>query len=892
MTLRRFAVAIAVSIAPLLSSPCARADVPSLGPQFNVSPLDYDPNLGRDTAPSVATNGRDFLVAWNEWPTNATTPTVVCARFTAAGVLLDRDATLLGLQPGTPSALWDGTKYLVVSSQSARRIDPTTGALDAPFSWGTYVDPWPAPPIPYVQAWGGGVLLQVEGTGSYASANFLDAQGKRIAVQFPPAGDTFAVGYSNGTFLVAWTNGGVVEGQRFSTTGALEDAKPIVIDPGHPSAPGADGGSSGGNAKTSSLQIAGSPSGFLTTWTDQRNGSEDVYAAQIGTDGTVMGAGGLLVATNSIDGQPTATWTGADWWVAWNGGAGSSEAVQGTTLETNGAVGAVQTIGPVGSNYLAAPPSLAATPATFFAAWETGAGNILGERFDTSWAPLDGAGASVSSHLMPQGAMTLAASDGGYLVGWTEGSAGLAMRLAIDGTRIDTAPIAVFQGTGDAKGLYAGMAGGAYAVAYANQLTKPFGIQVATLAAGASAFTPLAFQATNTGGFAFAPLAFACMADRCVVVWLDNNAANTYPVYAEVVMADGTVIPEVALGSAYQAVAGTDGSSFLVITNYGAMVPIAADGTAGAPLPTKEQSGPLAWGVDRYLLLSWGTTSNTLERLTSGGALIGAQEPAPPFAQTYLSAMAGWDGRSFLVFQDQTGAEVPAIAPSSNLATFALFASARAESLASAAPGTALLLGSEPQGGIGSPRAVVRMMGPPTQPDAGPSPDGGEEAGPDASGSDANGDVGHDASEGADGQDGADGADGADVADGGTDAAPGDTGSGIEDGAAYDGATNEDGGGDSGPGEEGGRDGGGLADGSTGPSMFDGAVAVADGSTPDVGTGADVGETSPTGNSEGGGCGCATAGASSPGSPFAGLLAVGAAIVCGRRLRKTQAVSV
>src|SRR6202021_3323704 len=92
--------------------------------------------------------------------------------------------------------------------------------------------------------------------------------------------------------------------------------------------------------------------------------------------------------------------------------------------------------------------------------------------------------------------------------------------------------------------------------------------QNAALPAGASAFTPLASEPTNTSGYNFEPLAFACMPDRCVVVWLDNNASNSYPLYAAVVMADGTLTPQVSVGSAYEAVAGPAGARFLVLTQH------------------------------------------------------------------------------------------------------------------------------------------------------------------------------------------------------------------------------------------------------------------------------------------------------------------------------------
>jgi hypothetical protein len=48
----------------------------------------------------------------------------MCARFTAAGAVLDGDAIRLSLPAGPPSVFWDGSKYLVVSGAQAQRVDP------------------------------------------------------------------------------------------------------------------------------------------------------------------------------------------------------------------------------------------------------------------------------------------------------------------------------------------------------------------------------------------------------------------------------------------------------------------------------------------------------------------------------------------------------------------------------------------------------------------------------------------------------------------------------------------------------------------------------------------------------------------------------------------------
>jgi MYXO-CTERM domain-containing protein len=882
----RFALASAFVLPVLLSTPLARAQLPTLGPEFTVSPPDYTSDYTSGSHPAMATNGTDALVAWEGY-TLGNQQAVFCARFTAAGAVLDGDAIALALPAAPPSVFWDGSKYLVVTGAQGQRVDPATGALNTPLpAWQQFA------PTTIPTAFGSGALFQAQILyNNYISLSLIDAttvKSRASIPELPYAASTVAVGYANGAFLVAWSQAGVIQAIRVTATGTVEDSTPIVVDAGsHPT--GADGGVSTAVAGVSSLQITGSSSSFLLTWTDQRNGSEDLYAARVSADGTVADPGGFLVATNSIDGLPTATWTGTDWWLAWNGFASPSPAysVVGTTIETNGSIGARLPIGTGPTSTYVSPPALAAAlasgGATLFATWEeqiAAYSNIVGARFDATHTLLGTSGTQIESHLVEQQGIRLAASANGYMVGWAEGYgndtgqlayAYSAMRFAPDGTPIDAAPIPAFKNpTG--VGLTGGMTGG-YAVAYATY--KPNAIQIATLSTGASAFVPLASEPTNTGGYNFEPLAFSCMPDRCVVVWLDNNAANMYPVYAAVVMADGTLTPTVSVGSAYEAVAGTDGSSFLVFTNYGAMLPVAADGTAGTS-QTSPASGPLVWGGDRYLLFSWGATSNALDRLTSSGAAIGASEATPSWAQTYLAGGAGWDGRSFLLFNGRTAAEVPNVAPSTFTPTFSLFSTATPLSVKSVVPNTAFVLGSEPQGGQGAARAVARMM---SEEDAGPPDDAGMDSGGgnlDAGGDSSTTDGGFDAGEdgGLPGTGDDAGPTDAGPTDAGTDSAPDAESDG---GLAGDAAADDSGATDASPVQGGGVD-------ATAPGDDAGSVdSGQQGATEDGGP---AGSAPPPAVTQGGGCSCDVAvGGRDSGSPLGFAVAAAGVIAWGRRRR-------
>src|SRR5262249_2832550 len=92
-------------------------------------------------SPAVASNGRDYLVAWSQWSgTRDLFMDLYAARVSGAGVLLDSPAFLISSRPsleGAPSIASDGTNYLVAwaglyapSFVSAKRVTSAGVVLD------------------------------------------------------------------------------------------------------------------------------------------------------------------------------------------------------------------------------------------------------------------------------------------------------------------------------------------------------------------------------------------------------------------------------------------------------------------------------------------------------------------------------------------------------------------------------------------------------------------------------------------------------------------------------------------------------------------------------------------------------------------------------------------
>jgi uncharacterized protein (TIGR03382 family) len=716
----RFAFfARALSVASLVA---ARADAaPTLGAQFDLSP----PNTTASTnnsGPALATNGTDALVVWTH------AQTVTAARFRADGSLPDQESITLGLT-SAPSVFWDGAKYLVVAGRSAQHVDPATGAVDTPWgSWGA------ANASDLGAAMGGGFVLDLwTGYPDTPHATILDTNGNVVKADVALTGfgtlsgsESIAVAYSSGHFLVAATNcttsdTGIVRAVRVSTAGVVEDASPIVIDAGH-TLPSASDAGPPALASTASLAVAGSTSGFLVSWTDGRGTGLGVYVARVATSGTVTDPGGFLVANDAADGVPSATWTGADWWIAWNDD-GFTWYVDGATIAANGTVSAATVLGDAYTGTGIAAPALGVAPQTRFAAWKTVGGEIRGGRFDANGTALDGLGIEISYQLVPQAFESVTASSAGYLASWyeqfTEAGTGdilyhhLARRFAADGAPMDAAPVLLGDGAIPSSNAVATM-GDSY--------VGLVGLGLVTLAeTGDATVTALG----SFPGTLVANPSVGCMSDRCLVTWEDWT---TEDFYETVISQSGTATAASAFAGWGTAGIATNGTSFLV-TGDGT-VPIGADGTVGTALAVS--GGAIAWGDGEYLIV----TSGGLARLSSGGAQIGGTEALPSFTAAGPPIFA-WDGRSFLMVQGSQAVEVPATPPTT-AAPFALFDTATASGVASNGAGNALVIGTDLRGGV--QRAVGRVVQTPAVPDAGS--DAGDDAGSDASGDAGSGDAG------------------------------------------------------------------------------------------------------------------------------------------------------
>jgi hypothetical protein len=225
--------------------------------------------------PSVAFNGIDYLVVWqdyrsgNQWD-------IYGARINQQGIVLDSNGFAISTASGDqlfPSVAFDGINYLVVWS-----------------SGNTY---------------GGNIF----GARVNQQGTVLDPNGIRITnvsnlAQHP------SIAFDGTNYLVVWDRGNIyndIYGARVTPTGTVLDPNGIPI-------------STITNSQQECPSIAFDGTNYLVVWQDYRNGSRnpDIYCSRVTQAGIVLDPNGIPIST-AINSQINSAiaFDGSDYLVVW-----------------------------------------------------------------------------------------------------------------------------------------------------------------------------------------------------------------------------------------------------------------------------------------------------------------------------------------------------------------------------------------------------------------------------------------------------------------------------------------------------------------------------------------------------------------------------------------------
>ena len=293
---------------------------------------------GNATNPAVASNGTDYLVAWQD-DRNGSSTDIYGTRVTATGLVTDGAATGLALSTATgyqqnPAVASNGTDYLVAwddyrngsySDIYGTRVTAAgvvTDGAAAGLALSTATNHQTGPAVAstgtdYLVVWA-----------DYRSGTFPDIYGTRVTSAGAVTDDA-AIGLalstatnfqiapaiaSNGTdYLVAWQD--FRAGLAWDVYGTRVAADGTVTD-------GAATGLALSTATNAQMNVAVASDGtdYLVAWMDLRSGTFDIYGTRVTAAGAVTddAAVGLPLSTATSDqDNPTVASDGTDYLVAW-----------------------------------------------------------------------------------------------------------------------------------------------------------------------------------------------------------------------------------------------------------------------------------------------------------------------------------------------------------------------------------------------------------------------------------------------------------------------------------------------------------------------------------------------------------------------------------------------
>lgn len=385
--------------------------------------------------PAVASDGTDFLVAWDDQRAGSSNRDILGARVTAAGAVLDAAGISICSATNSqiaPTVAWNGTNYFVawedwraltVSDIYGTRVSTAGMVLDGTgIAISSAANNQFAPSVTrngtdLFVAWqdgrAGGTAYDIYGARVNAMGTVLDAAG--IAISTATSAQTAPSVASDGAnTLVVWQDqrGATIDvyGARVNAMGAVQDPSGIVVS----------------NAASSQLapDVIWDGTNFVVAWRDVRSGIGDVYGARVSAAGVVQDAAGIAISTAASEQSDVSLASnGSSSLVTWTDARGSTVDVYGARIDATGIVQDTAGIALATSANQQAFPSVAWDGANYLVVWSdnrNGNSDIFGARVTPAGVALDVSGLAISTAPANQTNPVVAWSGTTYLVVWTD----------------------------------------------------------------------------------------------------------------------------------------------------------------------------------------------------------------------------------------------------------------------------------------------------------------------------------------------------------------------------------------------------------------------------------------------------------------------------------------
>ncbi len=307
-----------------------------------MSTVAHDPS-----SPSVAFDGTNYLVVWEEWGCDSD---IYGSWVSQEGAVLDSAGVAISTvanRQRSPSVAYDGTNYLVVWEDYRNvsdwdiygcRVSPSGTVLDpGGIAISTLVYSQYSPSVGfdgtnYLVVWGDYRNGSFDIYGSRVSYSGTVLDSASIAISTTAHWQLYpSVGFDGTNYLVVWeyhhSGSCDIYGARVSQSGTVLDSSEIAI-------------STAAHGRWSP-SVAFDGTNYLAVWQDHRSGSDfDIYGCRVSPSGTVLDSSGIAIST-AAHGQysPSVSFDGTTCLVVWGDyRSGSYSDIYGARVSQSGEV--------------------------------------------------------------------------------------------------------------------------------------------------------------------------------------------------------------------------------------------------------------------------------------------------------------------------------------------------------------------------------------------------------------------------------------------------------------------------------------------------------------------------------------------------------------------------
>ncbi|MEW6685951.1 MAG: T9SS type A sorting domain-containing protein, partial [Candidatus Edwardsbacteria bacterium] len=496
----------------------------------------YVPAAGYQRSPSVAFDGTNYLVVWQDYRSGFSSD-IYGARVNQSGTVLDTSGIAISTAASSqyyPSVAFDGTNYLVV--------------------WQDYR----------------GSSWDIYGARVNQSGTVLDSSG--IAISLAASSQSYpSVAFDGTNYLVVWGDyrgsSWDIYGARVNQSGTVLDTSGIAI--------------SLAASSQSYPSVAFDSTNYLVVWQDSRSGfSSDIYGARVNQSGTVLDTSGIAISTAADDQYfPSVAFDGINYLVVWDDyRSGSSSDIYGarvsqsvTVLDTSGIAISLA----ADDQY---SPSVAFDGINYLVVWDDYRSgfsyDIYGARVNQSGTVLDSSGIAISLAADWQYFPSVAFDGTNYLVVWQDyrgtSSDIYGARVNQSGTVLDTSGIAISTAADYQRFPSVAFDGTNYLVVWGDYRGSSYDIYGARVNQSGTVLDPSGIAISLAASDQWSP-SVAFDGTNYLVVWGDYRSGTSYDIYGARVNQSGTVLDtsgiaiSLAADEQYYPSVAFDGTNYLVV---------------------------------------------------------------------------------------------------------------------------------------------------------------------------------------------------------------------------------------------------------------------------------------------------------------------------------------